>query len=300
MRRRQLLFGAVTTATGAGILTGAEGFAKSASHRTARVAVEDDGDAYLGLGFLGSVTLTGDCEKTVDILTITNQSKLVLTDLTVSITLAASGFTITDVGVPDTLEIGETKPVTVTIESGGQERTTGTVSVELDADGDDPHTTFNEEGRFEIHRSWNVDLEAECAVEAPSFIALCGSPGAVTRDDLTITDDNGVWTGVHWAQDVAPETVVLYSGTGTTGFTEGDQSYLNYDIDEGQTSVERGEHDQEAGQSPSGETQRPSAEETGQTPSCPCQNDTNVPGYNSGIKFETDDDGSLSPPEDVC
>lgn len=298
MRRRQLLFGAVTTATGAGILTGAEGFAESASHRTVRVAVADDDDAYLGLGFLGSVTLTGDCEETVDILTITNQSKLVLTDIGVTISLEAPGFATTDVRVPERIAIGETKPVTVTIESAGQGRTTGTVSVELDADGDDPHATVSEEGRFEVHRSWDVHLEADCPVEAPSFIALSDSPGA-DAGDITITyDDDGVWEAVHWVDDVDPATVVLYSGTGTEGFSKGNQSYLNYDVGGAQTSVERGEQDQEVGQ-----TGGPPADDpaTGQTPSCPCQNETDeLPGYDSGVKFETDDDGSLSSPEDIC
>ena len=302
MKRRQLLFGAVTTAAGVGLLTGSEAYTRDRSHRQVQVDVAGDEDAYVGLDRLESVTIddTDSCSMQVDLLTITNQSKLVLGSFQVEIDLDdADAFTITNVTVPDQLEIGETGAVTVTVESSGQQATTGTVVVTAETVGDDPAGVYGPEGRFELHRSWQLSLTADCQREAPSFVALGGTTD-VDGDAVEIVyDEEGVWERVEWDASVDPETVVLFAGTGTPGFdeSEGEQSFLNYDIGDENSAV-RGEEDQEAGRTPPG-----GAEETGQTPECPCRNDSDaVPGTEDGTKFGVDDqDGTVSGDgESIC
>ena len=294
MKRRQLLFGAVTTAAGVGLLTGSEGLTQGVSQRQVQVDVASDEDAYLGLELLETVTIDGEeCETQVDLLTITNQSKLVLKAFQVEIDLGdADAFDITNISVPDELETGETDAVTVTIVSSGQETTTGTVTVTAESDGDDPGGVHGTEGRFELHRSWQISLEADCPIdpESPSFVAFCGTTDVDSDDVNVVYDDEGVWERVEWNSEIDPETVALYSGTGTAGFDEdkGEQSYLNYNIDE-ESHAHIGGEDQEAGQTPP-----PAADKTGQTPQCPCQNESDFPGTDDGVKFDIDDDGTVS------
>jgi len=159
--------------------------------------------------------------------------------------------------------------------------------------GDNPGGVHGPEGRFELHRSWQLTLEADCRPdrEAPSFLALCGATDVDGEDVRIVYDDEGVWERVEWDSSVDPETVVLYSGTGADGFdkTEGKPSFLNYDIGE-RTSAGRGKEDQEAGRTPPG-----GAESTGQTPLCPCRNNSvMVPETDAGVKFDINDDGTVS------
>ena len=199
--------------------------------------------------------------------------------------------------VPGRLEVGETGAVTVTVEGSGQEATTGTVVVTAETVGDDPAGVYGPEGRFELHRSWELTLEADCQPdrEAPSFFALCGTTGVDPDAVEIVYDEEGVWERVEWDSSVDPETVVLFSGTGTPGFDEskGKQSSLNYNVGDENTAV-RGEEDQEA--TPPG-----GADETGQTPPCPCQNDSDaVPGTEDGVKFDVNEDGTVSGGDSVC
>lgn len=242
MRRRELLFGAVSAATGVGLLTGTRGVSQSESQRTARVAVDGDEDAYVGLEFTERISLdgSGTCTETVDILTITNQSKLELTDFQVSIRLSADAFEITDKTVPGTLSTGETGTVTVTIQSSGMESTVATVDLVANTNGDDPQEVFGAEGRFELHRSWEVSLEANCAVPgtAVSFIAFEPEDSDELHALSDITVESMAWnadgevTLIDWRSERPVSESVVYGGRewylcaggqrGTAGTNEGE------------------------------------------------------------------------------
>lgn len=223
MRRRELLFGAVSVATGAGLLTGAQGVSRSGSQRTARVAVEGEDDAYVGLEFRDRLTLdgTGNCTETADILTVTNQSKLEFTNFQVDITLDNAGaFEITDTTVPDSLATGESGTVTVTVASAGSENTVATVDLVANTDGDDPQSVLGTQGRFELHRSWELALRANCAVSGPevSFMAFVpeGAAEATALSTPTVEsmarNADGEVTLVEWQSETSVAEVVVYGG----------------------------------------------------------------------------------------
>lgn len=223
MRRRELLFGAVTAATGAGLLTGVRGVSRSESQRTARVAVEGEEDAYVGLEYRDRLTLdgTGDCTATADVLTVTNQSKLELTNFQVDITLEhADAFEIIDITVPDRLATGETGTVRVTVASSGSESTVATVDLVANTDGDDPGSVSGIEGRFELHRSWNLALSADCAVPGTeiSFIAFVpsdtGQVSALSKATVESVARNadGEVTFVEWHSETPVAETVVYGG----------------------------------------------------------------------------------------
>lgn len=223
MRRRELLFGAITAATGAGLLTGARGVSRSESQRTARVAVEGEEDAYVGLELRDRLTLdgTGDCTGTATILTVTNQSKLTLTNFQVDIALQhAEAFEITDLTVPDRLETGETGTVTVTVASSGSENTVATVDLVANTDGDDPQSVLGTQGRFELHRSWELALRADCAVPGTeiSFVAFVPSDTDTTTALSNTTVESvarnadGEITLVEWRSETPVAETVVYGG----------------------------------------------------------------------------------------
>ena len=141
------------------------------------------------------------------------------------------------------------------------------------------------------------DEDDEDELELPSFIAFCGDDLPVKKGDVDLNfDDNDVWERFSWDfDDEGLETVVLFSGQGTAGFEtdDGQQSFLNYGIDENQTTVEIGQEDQKVPRNPPGSTK------TGQHPNCPCPSDSEeVSNSQTGVKFNINDDGSLEDAED--
>jgi len=163
MNRRKFLLGSAATLTGSGLLVGSQGYSRVESQRTVQLQVEDDEDAYLGLGFpKESVTLDNECETSVTVLEIRNQTKESLDEILLrfggdfhDITVSDIKFTYPDrehneieigeieaddsVVLPEGLGTGKKVSVGVTIECPDDEQVneTQTIGFGIEARGDD-------------------------------------------------------------------------------------------------------------------------------------------------------------------
>ena len=99
MNRRKFLLGSAAALTGSGLLVGTQGSSQVESHRTVRVQVENDSNAYLLLEYLkGSVTIEeADCSAWAPLLLVGNQTKERLDEITVELVDSLDGVSIADV-----------------------------------------------------------------------------------------------------------------------------------------------------------------------------------------------------------
>ncbi len=220
MKRRQLLFGAVTAATGVGMLTGAGGVSESDSHRRTNVTVVSDENGYIGTEVVIGPEITlgaeSNCQTTVDLLEITNQSKFALTNFGFEVELTGSGADAFDVStqtdLDETLATGESGTVRLTI---GSDQTTASATVTVTVKAE----TSGSAGRFELHRQEGIRLEADCAVPGPEISILgfvptdgaeLGELSATARE--TVHNEDGEVTGVAWETNEPVAEAVIYAG----------------------------------------------------------------------------------------
>lgn len=228
MRRRTFLFGSLGAVGGAGLLASGKGFSRGEAQRQTSVEVVGDEDAYVRLEYLDRVLVdgtVGDCRTTVDLITITNQSKVPLTDFSIDIELtSAPGYVIDGVTTPDELGVGEAGPVEVTFEATGTctAETTGTVTIDdLEIEGTNP-SSDRRESFFDIHRERELTLTSDCPLPGKeiSFIAFRatdeGNVDTLTDTEIHTCAENadGETTAIRWdaPDEVQVDEVVVFGG----------------------------------------------------------------------------------------
>ena len=307
MKRRDVLT-LMGAATAAGcVLVGAGAYSRVEAQRGVTVEIVGDEDAYLGLRY-GALDV--ECGKVVTFVTITNQLKqpVRIDDLGFAdvddIELSApwivrcgdneEEFAKND----DELAVGQCVEVKVEILDCPVEPVTVEVPFDVEVSDDDVLVIAQGSG------DRSVEITCECPREhGLSFVAFCGDVTAADIEELDVlydTEEDKI-EGVSWTLieefDGNIEGIVLYGGFGEFDF-DGKQTFLNYEyseLDEDKAII--GEENLKVARDTDKEPE--TDPETGQTPSCPCRDDTNGSGWDTGkgVKFEVADDGTLDAAE---
>ena len=304
MKRRDVLT-SMGAATAAGsVLVGAGAYSRVEAQRGVTVEIVGDEDAYLGLQY-GAHDV--ECGEVVTFVTITNQLKQ-------SVKIDDLGFAdVDDVELSDPwfvrcgddkeefaknddeLAVGQCVEVKVEILDCPVEPVTVEVPFDVEVSDDDVLVIAQGSG------DRSVEITCECPREhGLSFVAFCGdvSAGDIEELDVLYDTEEDKIEGVSWSHVDGfdgIEGIVLYGGFGEFDF-DGKQTFLNYDYEDEDKAI-IGEENQKVARDPD---QDPETDpDTGQTPSCPCPDDTNGSGWNTGkgVKFEVADDGTLDAAE---
>jgi hypothetical protein len=226
MRRRTFLFGSLGAVGGAGLLASGKGFSREEAQRAVSVEVVGDENAYVRLEYLDQVLvdgIVGDCRATREFITITNQSKVPLTDFSIDIELDSTpGYRIVGVTTPEELAVGEVGVIEVTFEAVGTctADTPGTVTIDdFEIEGTNPNID-RRESFFDIQRERALTLAAECYLPGKeiSFIAFCPENESEVEDLQNTTiqtcaeNQDGETTAVRWDAPVGVDEVVVYGG----------------------------------------------------------------------------------------
>ena len=334
MKRRDVLT-SMGAATAAGsVLVGAGAYSRVEAQRGVTVEIVGDEDAYLGLRY-GALDV--ECGDVVTFVTVTNQLKqpVKIDDLGFAdvddVELSDPWFVRCSdeegeqeefAKNDDELAVGQCVEVKVEILDCPVEPVT--VEVPFDVEVSDEDVLVIAQGSGDR----SVEITCECPREhGLSFVAFCGdvSAGDIEELDVLYDTEEDKLEGVSWSLvkgfDGNIEGLVLYGGFGEFDFDgacdenpdfEGKQTFLNYyENGEDSKNYENGEDskveikpdDEEAGsdlkvaRDPTQDTE--TCPDTGQTPSCPCPDDTNGSGWETGegVKFEVADDGTLDAAE---
>lgn len=161
VRRRTVLATVAAGLGGAGLLTGMGSFSSAEAEREVTIEVADDEDAFLRLVYPPDsidYPQSIDCEDTIDLVTIENQTTTDLDSVTVTVEDISDKFELQDnqgeIKIGD-LETGasEDVEVSVTVESGFE----GTGEVRFSVSASGPET------EIETDDSRSVTIDATCS-----------------------------------------------------------------------------------------------------------------------------------------
>ena len=261
MKRRRFIVGTATAAIGGSALLGSGAFSRVESHREVTIEVVGDEDAYLRLVYGKDLTID-DCVGELEI-EVTNQLKADVDS--VEFEIFGDDLSVVDPTVPDSIGLGETEIITVTIEC--EEDISEKIGFEIEVDGEDLSV--------EAHRATGDDrIQVDCncpTFEGPtiSWVTFCGSdlhPEDIEFSNF-VTDADGGLGKVDWEYngDGTVETVVVKAG----------QPIYNIEVDGDSSGTIEQDADGEYGEETDDEQQPPNE---------PC------PDGQCGPKFEWDDD----------
>ncbi|MFC7072309.1 hypothetical protein ACFQJ7_05400 [Halovenus rubra] len=209
MKRRRFLFGSSAALTGTGLLVGSRGTTTAETQRKMQIQVEGDEDAYLGMEI--PETFEFGCKETFNI-PLRNQTNDPLSRVDGSANLSGGGIQLLDYQFPDSLGLGEQKPLTVTFSCGDNTQAVGEFGFDIRAESEGGHTLIN------AQRNSEVNLECSC-IDRQRIVLVGFAPKSDTNpSELNPSvepnwhDDDGEVVGIKWKTDVAVEEVVLHGG----------------------------------------------------------------------------------------
>lgn len=306
MKRRTFVLGMGTAAVGGSALLGSGAFSRTESQRSVVVETVGDEDAYMRLVYEDELEFGCEGELT---LTLTNQFKETLDDVTITFEAETDDVTLGDpevseasndddddgeeaesldeggpVEVTTDLEQGEAKEITVPITCNTAEESTTTVTFTVEGEGDETSVTVQDR---------EVEVTCACPETGISFIAFCGE--GIGSDAVEITNVDTENERIDWKlHDGSLQRVVLFGGFSSEDYGSGPY-FLNFnDIEEITTGGDPLEGTVTVGNETEALSKDDAEDEHGQTPRCPCY------AANEGVKFELDDDGEITEVEDGC
>ena len=164
MKRRNFVAAMGTAGIGGSAIVGSGAFSRVESKRQVKIETVGDDEAYLRLVYNDGIEF--DCAEEVTLLWVTNQLKSDITDVTFDV-VGNENVTVTDVQVPDSLEVGEKGEIVANLQcdEDGQHP----VNFDIEVQGEDLEVT--------AHRTDVITIYCEC----PDCVDCLDRDGEETR-----------------------------------------------------------------------------------------------------------------------
>ena len=134
MNRRTFLVGGVSVAAGGSALLGSGALSEAETNRDVTIEVVGDEDAYLRLVYESQ---TVDCDETITLVELTNHLRERLTAIEFTYDVEGDNVTVSELDVPDSLDVGDSGDVTARVECDESTETTVSLTFDVSVSNDD-------------------------------------------------------------------------------------------------------------------------------------------------------------------